>query len=79
MVITIIAVLVGLLLAGRAAAREAARRIQCVNNLKQLALALQSYESAHGTLAMGWWRQLCPQGPVSGPLRRLAGRPCSWR
>jgi prepilin-type N-terminal cleavage/methylation domain-containing protein/prepilin-type processing-associated H-X9-DG protein len=65
-VLTIIAILVGLLLPAVQAAREAGRHVQCVNNLKQLALALQSYESAHGTLAMGHWRQLIPQGPQRG-------------
>src|SRR4051794_16138712 len=66
-VMGIIAVLLALLLPATRSTRGAARRSQCVNNLKQIALALHSYEQAH--------KALPPAYTVDAQGRRLH----SWR
>jgi prepilin-type N-terminal cleavage/methylation domain-containing protein/prepilin-type processing-associated H-X9-DG protein len=56
-VIAIIAVLIALLLPAVQSAREAARRAQCINNMKQIGLAIANYESAIGCIVPGYISQ----------------------
>ncbi len=75
-VIAIIGLLISLLMPAVQAAREAARRIQCTNNLKQLALAIRSYESQSRLLPASGYSE---EGPLYNVSERSDGETLGTR
>lgn len=74
-VVSVIAVLIGLLLPAVQKAREAARVASCKSNLKQMGLAIHNFESSHRRLPEGGWGY---QWVGYSDLGGLTGQPGSW-
>jgi prepilin-type N-terminal cleavage/methylation domain-containing protein/prepilin-type processing-associated H-X9-DG protein len=70
-VVAIIAILVGMLLPAIQSARQAAMRTQCVNNMRQIGVALQNFHDVHGVFPASGWTRAGPGNP--------SGKFVGWR
>lgn len=77
-VITIIGLLIAILLPAVQSAREAARRMQCTNNLHQIGVGLHCYHAAHGCFPPGGIEHRSMINPATKKVYGASGRQLAW-